>query len=66
MAIDSDAWIRPIVFRNALRADESLRMEYTELKCNLAQASGDDRARYGKGKTDFIKRVVDSFLDGAP
>lgn len=59
----SPAWQRPIVFRNALRADPELRAEYAELKRQLAEACGDDIEKYGKGKTDFIRRVLDEFID---
>ena len=58
----SDAWVRPIVFRNALRADAQLRTEYSELKRQLADACGDDIEKYGKGKTEFVRRVVDEIL----
>ena len=61
----SDAWVKPIVFRNALRADPGLRAEYSVLKRNLAEACGDDIDRYGKGKTDFVQRVLDEMLGTA-
>ncbi|MEA2552519.1 MAG: hypothetical protein QOJ65_695 [Fimbriimonadaceae bacterium] len=58
----SDAWIRPIIFRNALRADPDLRRQYAELKLKLAQACRDDNPTYGRKKTAFIERVVDGVL----
>ncbi len=58
----SGAWVRPLIFRNALRADVALREEYAELKRRLALECVDDIRRYGKGKTEFIHRVVNAYL----
>lgn len=62
MEADSEAWIRPLIFRNALRADAALREEYMVLKAELAERCGSDIKCYGKGKGEFINRVIDSFL----
>lgn len=62
MEAESPAWVRPLVFRNALRADPALRKQYVELKCQLAEACGDDIKKYGAAKTRFIEDVVDSIL----
>ena len=62
METDSDAWRRPLIFRNALRADAALREEYMVLKAKLADSCGSDIRCYGKGKSKFINRVIDSIL----
>jgi GrpB-like predicted nucleotidyltransferase (UPF0157 family) len=58
----SDAWVRPIVFRNALRADPKLRAEYSELKRQLADSCKDDIDKYGSGKTEFVHQVLNEML----
>jgi GrpB-like predicted nucleotidyltransferase (UPF0157 family) len=63
MQSDSDAWRRPLIFRNALRADPELRMRYSDLKSRLAAACGEDIRRYGAEKSDFILSVVDGLLE---
>jgi GrpB-like predicted nucleotidyltransferase (UPF0157 family) len=62
MVDGSDAWFHPIIFRNALRADPTLRTQYSELKRQLASACGDDIDKYGTGKTDFVRHVLDAML----
>jgi len=62
MVKGSGAWIRPIIFRNALRADAELRDRYGDLKERLASEFGDDIQGYGKAKTDFVRGVVEPFL----
>jgi len=59
----SDAWVRPIIFRNALRADPVLRKEYSDIKHELAGACGEDIKKYGHGKTEFIESVIAEMLD---
>jgi GrpB-like predicted nucleotidyltransferase (UPF0157 family) len=63
MADGSDAWKRPLVFRDALREDSDLRDDYSSLKKNLASACGNDIKRYGNGKTEFVERVVNNRLN---
>lgn len=62
MERDSDAWRRPLIFRNALRADGELRARYSDLKSRLAVACGEDIQRYGAEKSEFITSVVDDLL----
>lgn len=62
MQLESDAWRRPIAFRDALRADERLMTAYAELKSQLANAHQDDIRAYGKGKTEFIENVLERAL----
>lgn len=62
MELDSDAWMRPLIFRNALRADSELRARYTQLKERLANSFASDSKSYGQGKTDFVNQVIHSIL----
>ncbi|EAV40504.1 hypothetical protein SIAM614_21492 [Stappia aggregata IAM 12614] len=50
-----------IAFRDALRADQKLREQYTELKQSLVESLGDaGRGQYAARKTNFIKSVIQS------
>ena len=51
-------WTAYLRFRDALRADESLRDSYARLKSGLAQNLPNDRAAYMAAKNDFIRRVL--------
>lgn len=62
MEENSGAWLKPLIFRDALRRDEALRREYAELKRSLAQAVGDDNRRYNVAKSAFINGVVEANL----
>ncbi len=62
MELESDAWMRPLIFRNALRADPELRARYMQLKEQLASSFASDIKSYGQGKTDFVNQVLDSIL----
>jgi GrpB-like predicted nucleotidyltransferase (UPF0157 family) len=47
-----------LAFRDALRADSGLAMEYGALKRQLAERFPRDRAAYIEGKTGFVTRVL--------
>lgn len=51
-------WKRYLRFRNALRADASLRDAYAALKHALADQHPRDREAYIVGKTEFVERVL--------
>ena len=51
-------WQQRLAFRDALRADRELAIEYANLKQNLARAFEFDREAYTEGKTAFIERVL--------
>jgi GrpB-like predicted nucleotidyltransferase (UPF0157 family) len=51
-------WKRYLGFRDALRADSTLRDAYTALKRELAERYSDDREAYIDGKTTFVEAVV--------
>lgn len=53
------AWKRGLAFRDALRADATLRDSYAELKRELAQRHGDQRSRYTAEKSAFVERVLE-------
>jgi GrpB-like predicted nucleotidyltransferase (UPF0157 family) len=54
----SQRWIDYLHFRDALRADASLREEYAGLKNRLCAAHAHDRAGYTSGKDALIRRVL--------
>src|SRR5262249_59176069 len=49
-------------FRDYLRAHPEVAREYGELKLRLASQHGDDRIAYTRGKSEFIKRVMEKAL----
>ena len=51
-------WHRQLVFRDALRADPSLRQQYAALKRELAGIFPDDVERYASAKGPFIASVL--------
>ncbi|HEX8511954.1 MAG TPA: GrpB family protein [Allosphingosinicella sp.] len=52
------AWARMLAFRNALRSDPALALEYAALKQDLAARFPDDRAAYTDGKSLFVASVL--------
>ena len=59
VAIDDPQWRDYLLFRDKLRADETLRRRYTELKKALQERFADDRKGYTKAKKGFIDGVED-------
>jgi GrpB-like predicted nucleotidyltransferase (UPF0157 family) len=59
-----DAWRRALAFRDALRADSTLRDAYAVLKRELAERHRRERSRYTEGKSAFIQEVLGE--DGEP
>ena len=55
----SDLWRERLAFRDALRHDPVLVVEYTELKARLLRRSG-GRPYSATGKRDFVRRVLAS------
>ena len=53
----SDLWRERLAFRDALRDDPMLVVEYTELKARLLNQSG-GRPYSATGKRDFVRRVL--------
>jgi GrpB-like predicted nucleotidyltransferase (UPF0157 family) len=56
----SDLWVERLAFRDALRADADLAVEYESLKRRLATDHPADIAAYTAGKRDFVVRVLAS------
>ena len=57
----SELWHQRLAFRDALRADATLRQEYVALKRRLATEFGHDREAYTEGKSAFVASVSASF-----
>lgn len=54
----STLWRDHLAFRDALRADATLRDEYQALKVSLAAAHANDKAAYTEAKGPFIRAVL--------
>lgn len=52
-------WREHLAFRDALRADEELRLRYQELKLRLAREFAEDKAAYTEAKAPFIEAVLE-------
>lgn len=59
--IDSKFWRDHLTFRNALRAEQSLRDAYGALKAALADQFPRDRESYIEGKGSFVEEVIGRF-----
>lgn len=53
-------WRKHILFRDALREDENLAVEYEALKRKLAEQFSNQRQKYTDGKADFICQVIEN------
>jgi GrpB-like predicted nucleotidyltransferase (UPF0157 family) len=53
-------WRQKLAFRDALRGDHELALQYERLKRELAMRHFKDREAYTAAKSDFIKGVVGS------
>ena len=56
--VASPLWAQRLSFRDALRNNAALAVEYAELKLQLAHQFPLDREAYTDGKTAFIRRVL--------
>jgi GrpB-like predicted nucleotidyltransferase (UPF0157 family) len=54
----SPLWTQRLAFRDRLRRDADVRVEYTELKRRLAREHPLDREAYTDGKEPFVRRIV--------
>ena len=63
--VGSPQWIRPIAFRDYLRAHPNVAAEYEVLKRQLAAEFRLDREAYTQAKTPFINAVTDRALADA-
>ena len=53
-----EEWVRPLKFRDALRADAAIAARYEQLKLQLAEQYRHDRDAYTEAKTAFINEVI--------
>ena len=60
VAVDDPQWHDYLLVRDKLRADETLRARYTELKRALQERFAEDRKGYTNAKNDFIDGVHSS------
>lgn len=56
--LGGEEWLRHLLFRDRLRADEGKAREYERLKKELAAAHAEDRYAYTEAKSPFINRVL--------
>ncbi len=61
--VGTPQWLRPIAFRNYLRANPPVAHEYAALKQRLAQEHRIDRERYTDAKRPFIDRITEIALE---
>jgi GrpB-like predicted nucleotidyltransferase (UPF0157 family) len=60
--VGTPRWIRPIAFRDYLRAHTDVAGEYEVLKRRLAQEHRLDREAYTQAKRSFVDRITDVAL----
>ena len=58
VSANSRQWRGYLAFRDALRADQTLRRRYAALKIELAGRFAEDRAAYTDGKDAFVRGVL--------
>lgn len=58
MPVGSSQWLRPLAFRDYLRAHAGVALEYEALKRQLAQVHHFDREAYTEAKRPFIDRIT--------
>jgi GrpB-like predicted nucleotidyltransferase (UPF0157 family) len=56
--LGSDAWQRPLVFRNYLRKHPIETKEYLDLKLKLAEQHRSDREAYTVAKDAFVEAII--------
>ena len=61
--VGTPQWLRPIAFRDYLRAHPIVAVEYEALKRRLAQEHHLDREAYTQAKGPFINRITDMALE---
>lgn len=53
--------IEQLKFRDYLRSNDDIRVEYELLKLNLSKINNNDKHKYANEKTDFIKSILEQF-----
>ena len=59
----SNLWVERLQFRDALRSDKSIAIEYTKLKKSLADKCGEDREKYTQEKWPFIQNTLNNMRE---
>ncbi len=57
---NSDQWRRIVTFRNTLRVNQAIRLQYQRLKVRLAELYPVSRLLYLEAKSTFINHVLDN------
>ena len=60
VADNNDTIEHRLLFRDILRRDKKIRLEYEALKVKLLQSNAEDRELYTENKTAFIKSVLNA------
>jgi GrpB-like predicted nucleotidyltransferase (UPF0157 family) len=55
---ESRLWFEQLAFRDYLRARPEVALEYSELKCRLAEQHRFDREAYTDAKGPFVQRIL--------
>ena len=50
--------LEQLFFRNSLRKNNNLRVEYEELKEKLAQLNQENKHQYAEAKTEFVQKIL--------
>ncbi len=61
--VGTPQWLRPLAFRDYLRAHRDVAIEYEALKRELARTHRLDREAYTQAKRHFIDRVTEAALE---
>ena len=61
--IGSPIWREHLAFRDALRGDPDLRLQYQALKLRLAEEFADDKSAYTAAKDPFIRSLLAESLE---
>ena len=56
--MNSNFWNEHLLFRNYLRNNSEARIQYSELKKELALKYENDREKYTSSKAEFIKEII--------
>ena len=66
MPFGSERWVECLAFRDKIRSDQTLAIEYAALKKRLAAQFKFDREAYTEAKAPFLQRVLKRFKSEDP
>lgn len=58
----SEAWKRPLIFRDHLKNNPDVARQYLELKRSLAEQFRSDRESYTAAKSSFVESIIETAL----